>query len=365
MTFSSLLRLLAALMIGGAYVTAAISGETAKTAATQTQRRIEKLVAQLGDDSFQVRELAAEELLKYGLPTKASLLEGMKSDDLEIARRARRVWSEIRIEVGWQQVQQVIGDSPQARELFDQMFLAAPDFWYELAETPQTADMSFEQRRKQLQAMLTGKELGNWEGALANLLYFGVRLKNDLPEQELPRVDDLLRTGRTQQAIANNNLLSLLLDKWTRVTITDGPAFDRLLIALRDQGPQAVNIARDILRAGDASAEQKQYALLALVNSDDPEDGKLIDDALNDSTALDILFTKGQLIKSQVKDVALAVQITRCGQRPEDFGFNYLRRNEGTIYSPSSLGFIDAAEREVAFKKWLVFGNAQTKQETP
>jgi hypothetical protein len=345
--------------------TAAVGANADEPLSQETQNRIEELVQQLGNDSYRGRERAADELLKIGMPTKPALFAGMKSKDLEVAIRCRRLWSEVRIDAGWQQVREVIGDSPASRDLYDQMFLAAPAVWYELAETPRAADILFEERRGQLQEQLKDKQADNWEGALANLLYFGVRVKKELPQKELPRVDDLLSTGRSQQAIADIEPLRGLLDEWTSVTRTDGPAFDRLLVALRDRHPQAVEIAREILSDRETPAKQRQYALLALASSNSPEDDKLINDALNDSSPLDILFTKGLVIKSQLRDVALAVRIARNGQDPAEFGFNYLRPNECTTYSPSSLGFRDSAERNAAFEKWLAFTRRQMFEEKP
>lgn len=330
-----------------------------------TQKRIDELIQKLGKDSYVSRQRAAEELVKCGMRTKAALFAGMQSKDLEIAVQCRRLWCDVRIDVAWQQAREVIGYSPQSRELFDKMFLAAPEVWYELAETPRTTDVVFKERREQLQEQLKDKQAGNWEGALANLLYFGVQFKMRRPQQELPRVDDLLSTGRSQQAFADNELLRKLLDKWMIVTRTDGPAFDCLLIALRDRSPQAAEIARDLIRDRKTPAKQRQYALLALATSNRPEDGKLIDDALNDSSSLDVLFTKGLVIKSQLRDVALAVQINRSGQNPADFGFNYLRPDSRTIYSPSTLGFLDAAERDAAFQNWSAFMSHRVFEGSP
>jgi len=361
----SCLRIVAAMVTGAACAIVAIRAEAGEPSSEETQKRIEELVQQLGNDSFQTRGRAAEELVKCGMQTKAALFEGMKSKDLEIASRCRRLWFEVRIDAGWQHVREMIGDSPRSRELFDQMFLAAPEFWYELADAPRGADVLFEERRGQLQEQLTDKLASRWEGALANLLYFGVRVKKELPQKELPRVDDLLSTGRSQKALADNEPLRRLWAEWTIMTRTDGPAFDRLLIALRDRSPRAAEIARELLREEKTPAKQRQYALLALANSNSPEDGKLIDEALNDSSSLDILFAAGLVIKSQLRDVALAVQINRNGQNPADFGFKYLRPNDSTTYSPSSLGFRDSTERDAAFKKWSAFTSRQVFEESP
>lgn len=352
MPLVSYLRICGLVIVIAACATAAVGANADEPLSQETQNRIEELVQQLGNDSYRARERAADELLKIGMPTKPALFAGMKSKDLEVAIRCRRLWSEVRIDAGWQQVREIIGDSLASRDLYDRMFLAAPAVWYELAETPKAADILFEERRGQLQEQLKEKQADNWEGALANLLYFGVRVKKELPQKELPRVDDLLSTGRSQQALADIEPLRGLLDVWTSVTRTDGPAFDRLLVALRDGSPQAAEIARELLRDSATPAKQRQYALLALVRSNRPEDDKLIDDALHDSSTLDVLFTKGVVVRSQLRDVALAVQINRNGQDPAKFGFPYLRPNDSTIYSPSTLGFRDQAERQAAFDKW-------------
>jgi hypothetical protein len=327
--------------------------------------RIGELVQQLGDNSYLARQRAAEELLKIGMRTKPALFAGMRSEDLEIASRCRRLWSEVRINTGWQQFRDVVGDSPVSRDLYDQMFLAAPAVWYELAETPRSADVLFEERRVQLQEMLKEKQADYWVGALANLLYFGVRVKKELPQQPLAGVDNLLSTGRSQQALADIEPLRALLDLWTRATRVDGPAFDRLLVALRQRSPEAAELARKILGDRETPVKQRQYALIALASSHSPEDEKLIEDALNDSSSLDVLFTKGLIIKTQLRDIALAVQIKRNGQNPADFGFNYVRLDDSETYSPSSLGFQNSIERDAAFEKWSAFIKREVPQKRP
>jgi len=323
------------------------------------QIQIQQLVQRLGDDSYRNRERAGEKLLKFGLQTKAALFAGMNSKDLEIAMGCRRLWCEVRIEVGWQQVRQVIGNSQESRDLFDEMFLAAPALWYELAEKPRSFDAVFEERLAKLKGYgkvddLSAKfgvieeqrmveQSGNWKGALANLLYFGFQVKRDSRRQGLQQVDDLLSTGRSLQAFNESESLRKLRDEWTAA--------------------QAVEIAREVLRDEASPAEQRQYALLALAKSHKPEDEKLISDSLADSSSLDVLIMEGFMIHSEIRDVALAAIIYRNGRNPKDFGFVYLRPDDSTLYSPPSLGFKDATERDAAFKKWSTFASHQGEEE--
>jgi hypothetical protein len=317
----------------------------------------EQLVGQLGDDSYESRERASRQLLEIGLEARAALDGGMRHPDAEIAFRCRRLWDEVRILAGWQQVRPVVGDSPEARALYHLMFLADPALWYELAENPKSLDGLFPERRAQLQQTLKEGPAGTWilEGALANAFYFGVLAKQARPEQELESMEDLLRAGRCQQALKDNDALSDLWDLWAKATASDGPALDRLLAALQNQRPEARDIAREMLADERIPATQRQYAVLALAKAQNPEDDELIRNALQDASPLDTLFSRGAVIKSQLRDVALAATIYRAGEDPGKFGFSYLKPDPNTLYSPSTLGFKNDEERKQAIKNWSAF----------
>ncbi|MEZ6056432.1 MAG: hypothetical protein R3C01_06980 [Planctomycetaceae bacterium] len=349
-------------------IAACANVDVTATADDVTRKQTETLVRQLGSDSFRTRENAEDELLKLGLLSKAALFAGMNSQDNETALRCRRIWSVIRIDAGlqqgWEQLREIIGDAPESREFFDQMFQAAPEYWCGFVESPKEAQTLFEERRKELQEQLRKGKGGNWEAGLANLLHAGVRAKTEAPQEELPRVDELLCLGRSQLALESREPLRRLLKEWKSRTNADGPPFDRLLLALRERQPQAADIARELLRDSKTPAKQRQYALLTLTNTDNAEDDKLIDLALEDSSSLDMLFSNGILITSQLRDVALAVKIHRKGLNPADFGFNSLRPDDLTTYSLPSLGFSDSTARNEAFENWSAFNSQPQPQKS-
>jgi hypothetical protein len=127
----------------------------------------EQLVEQLGDASYEQRERAGRQLVEIGLEAKAALDNGMRHPDPEIAFRCRRLWDEVRFLAGWQQVSQIVGDSPAARALYDKMFLADPALWYELAEDPRPPGRLFPERRAQLEqaAMFVSSPQSCWLAA--------------------------------------------------------------------------------------------------------------------------------------------------------------------------------------------------------
>jgi hypothetical protein len=330
---------------------------SAPPAPTSHRRPAQELVAQLGDASYKQREHASQELLEIGLAAKAALADGMRHPDFEIALRCRRLWDDVRVLAGWQRVRPMLGDSPGARALYDKMFLADIAFWYELAEQPGTLDGLFPERRAQLQQVLQQApvSLAMVEGALANAFYFGVLAKRSKPQQELESVDDLLRLGLCRQALRDNEALSDLWDLWAKATGSDGPALDRLLRALQNKQPQARGIALNLLADERIPAGHRQYALLTLAKFKNPADEEWIRKWLDDQSPLDTLFSRGVVIKSQLRDVALAATIYRAGEDPEKFGFHYLKADPNTLYSPSSLGFTNDEERTQAMKNWTAF----------
>src|SRR3954452_5832736 len=52
---------------------------------------VARLIGQLGDDDFDTREDATERLKLAGEPALDALHKALKSDDLEVRRRARRI----------------------------------------------------------------------------------------------------------------------------------------------------------------------------------------------------------------------------------------------------------------------------------
>ena len=324
----------------------------------------EQLVGQLGDASFEQRERASRQLLEIGLEARAALDEGMRHPDAEIAFRCRGLWDEVRLLAGWQQVTLIVGDSPEARALYDKMFLADPTFWYDLAENPRPLDELFPERRAQLEQAAKQASVATvlLEGTLANAFYFGLLAKRAKPGQEIEGLDDLLRVGRCRQALKDNKVLGDLWDLWARATDmwanateSDGPALDRLLAALQNKRPEARDIARDMLANERIPAGQRQYALLALARMQNPADDAWLQKALDDASPLDTLFSRGVVIKSQLRDVALAATIHRAGQDPREFGFDYAKLDPTTLYSPSTLGFRNEEERARAVKNWSAF----------
>jgi hypothetical protein len=66
-----------------------------RTLADADRKRIEALVMQLGDDSYEVREKASADLAALGSPATPLLHRATKSSDIEVARRAEKCLKQI------------------------------------------------------------------------------------------------------------------------------------------------------------------------------------------------------------------------------------------------------------------------------
>jgi hypothetical protein len=95
-----------------------------------------------------------------------------------------------------------------------------------------------------------------------------------------------------------------------------------------------------------------------------PADEELIQKWRDDASPLETLFSRGGVIKSQLRDVALAATIYRAGQDPREFGFEYAKPDPNTLYSPSTLGFKNEEERTRTKKNWSAFAAEQLDAES-
>ena len=105
------------------------------------------LVEQLGDDSFEVRQRASEQLAAMGLAAQEALTAGLRDPDAEIRRRCRWLLQDVleadydrRLKAfladdegeqdhdlpGWKRYRESVGTDKVARELFVKMQQAEP-----------------------------------------------------------------------------------------------------------------------------------------------------------------------------------------------------------------------------------------------
>lgn len=339
-------------------------------------RQVDEWIQQLGDDSYNIREKASSQLSALGLTAKPELLAGIRGTDPEIRWRCARLWEavretdfQIRAEAflndpdgtdnhefpGWDRYRKRFGTSREARQTFLSLQSAEPVLWEEFGDASADNPLRFRMRCQQLR-----NALGNQQGrtriegtAAMTVLFMSETYESMLSAEDRQWLSELWNVAAVVDIARSDKAWGDFKSAWFGRTDDPRPAFERLMAGLSTDGDKVVPIARQLLQDQAIPSSQKQFALLALAKSQLQEDDVLIQGFLNDSTMIDTYFSRGVVIKSQLRDIALAALIARADKDPTDFGFKYLRRDDRMLFSPSTVGFKDEDERRAAFEKWL------------
>lgn len=339
-------------------------------------RQVDEWIQQFGDESYDVREKASGQLSALGLTVKPELLAGMRSTDPEIRWRCARLWEAVRETdfqlrakaflndpdgnfdhefPDWDRYRKLFGTSRVARQTFLSLQKEEPMLWEESANAAAASPRRFLERCRQLRSALGDQQARTKiSGATAmTVLFMAIRYETLVSEEDRQLMKELWEQSAVVDLVKSDASWGALRSKWLRLAGDDRPPFERMVDGLRDGGAAVVPIARELLRNQATPASQKQVALLALAKYRSPEDDLLVQEYLDDASPIDTYFSRGVVIKSQLRDIALAALIVRAGKDPADFGFKFVRRDDRTLFYPSTLGFIDDDERHAALEKWL------------
>lgn len=339
-------------------------------------RQVDAWIQQLGDDSYDVRENASRELSALGLTAKPELLAGMRGTDSEIRWRCAKLWEAVRETdfqlrataflndpIGtfdhefpdWDRYRKLFGTSRIARQTFLSLQKEEPMLWEESANAATDSPRRFLERCQQLRYAFRDEQARTRiSGATAiTVLIMSIRYETLVSEEDRQLMKELWEQSAVVDLVKSDASWRALRAKWLRLAGDERPAFERMMDGLGDGGAAVVPIARELLQNQATPARQKQIALLALAKYRFPEDDALVHGFIDDASPIDTYFSRGVVIKSQIRDSALASLIVRAGKDPAEYGFNYLREDDRTLLSPSTLGFKNDDERRAAFEKWL------------
>ncbi len=114
---------------------------------------------------------------------------------------------------------------------------------------------------------------------------------------------------------------------------------------------EALPVVVRLLEKPNKDTYGKAQVMTALVKLGGKEHIKLLDPYLSDSTDLTTInFGNGQMLKVQVRDVAMGVQLQLAGEKMTDYGFD--NRFGGGWASYHYYGFAEDKAREDAHAKW-------------
>jgi hypothetical protein len=337
-------------------------------------RPADLLVKKLSHPSYQTRSRARRDLLSRGptVEVRGALAAGLKSESLEVRQHAHEILQqfdfasfneqldrltnlavpadEIRL-TGWQQFSTFADSSPSSRRLYGRIALQHSGVIEQLDR-----DGS---RSAAVQRFIAGADpyrLPPQDAVRWALLLYCDSLEIDLGRPDLsPRILDSLTQsglGPTQTATGDRQVLQQLIEHWVAVHPSVGTVRSQLVVAMRYQCDSlSRKLADQTLADPSAAASAQATAMLcATVLGYDDLTARLRQRLEDGRTAHEwqLIPSRKTKIRTQVRDVALAVLLHRQGIDPRQVGFVELQADPLMLYRDHSLGFADDDQRAAA-----------------
>lgn len=350
---------------------------------------IQRLVADLGSDSFALRQRATRELLEQGILAREALERASRDSDAEVRVRARAILATVieadflvRLEAfaadydgsrkqslpGWKSFAEQFGSSRAARQIFVEMQRAEPQLLEAFAKGDQGIGEVLNQRCHAIsQAATHGQREEQVSiGTVATLLLVGA--SDDVTVDDQPGVQ-LYSWMIYQPAFQRNAragpysaMLKKLLGRWV---MKDSAATvqNLLFAATYELKPEAVQLASRVLTAEPAQqATARQYAMLVVGRFGNKQQVPMLEKLFNDASSLGTVQSSvpSKQVELQVRDIALAAALHITKQNLRDYGYLAVQPNATLLFQVTTLFFNEPGQREAALKKW-----AQWRAEHP
>ena len=345
--------------------------------------KVDRLIQQLGDPSFTVREKATKSLGDLGILAQQGLKRALLNPDLEIRMRAHRILlkslqSEFAAKIaafiadvdgkqehdlpGWKQFRKTIGSNRQTRILFADMLRRES----EMLESFETGKSLEPTVMKRLSELRPGSRIGQPGGpqqthpaTLAALLFVTSESTLATNSNLFSQFYSLLNYSTTKQMIQGSRhkeiimkMISQLVLKETSKTTHYYPIMLTLNYDMKSTG---LTLGRRLLKTQPTSFSTTQYAAIAIARFGDQDDIPLLLPHLKNVTVCHT-WSNPQIqpgvIKTQVRDVILALLIHMTKQDHKEYGFELLRATPTTLFHTYTCGFTKEEKREAAHAKW-------------
>ena len=349
---------------------------------------VSALVRRLGDKSHIERQRAQRLLAEIGTPAKDALLAARNDADAEIRFRVRQLLKRVldldferKLETfiispdelgddllpGWRRYRELAGEDHAVRRLFVEMQRAERDFLAAAEASPEAAGELLELRCQQLQQAMQPTDFDEEEaltlGDIAALLFVAGKPDVTISSQAAAYVNNFSHQKPMQEAIGRGEYvepLRALLGGWVGRRFEDNMVtYQNLHVALRYNLKQAVEPAAEMAVRKDAPANLRPYAILAVGKLGGKAQLPVLEPLLNDETEFTLHGRDNQVIRTQIRDVALAVMVHLTHQKLRDYGFDHFALNSLLLFNPGSLGFSKPEARDQALAKWRTWAESQ------
>jgi hypothetical protein len=362
--------------------------------------RIERLILELSDDAYTVRQSAARQLLAVGMPAREPLLAVVDGPDPETRAAARRLIALIdksefnrRLEAfaadsdgseelslpGWKQFQDLVGGDAAARALFVDMqrheaaLLASV---FNANGDPQEA--FWEERLLRLlqwQVTANSRPTAPPVGSCATMFFLGSVAEGGVSDRSAMYLAQLVQrppVAQSMPADRGDDPVRRLVIAWVVKCPNQSEAVlqQRLNLALVHKLAEAIPLAFGVAQSDPdfltTQPATRAVAILAVGQLGKPDDAVKLEPLLDDATVclpLQAAKPADQASSVQIRDVALMAMLHLTGQKPADYGYVHARQQPQQLFDLRTLFVENDAQREAAAAKWREWKAAQPKDE--
>jgi hypothetical protein len=338
------------------------------------------LVEKLDHPAFQTRRDAARQLVEAGVSqttgvaaqVTAELRNGLAHRSMEVRIASGETLKEIdqlrhdhemerllnprckptTIQLaGWKMYSRFAGDDMAARRLFANLSQEYPTALRQL-ELEEYSECTQILARKLDAFRLPSEDAGGW----TMLLLLDIQAGND----SAPNLQSRLAMALSNSAMGPKNVgkrgaevVRRLIDRWVRAEERGRALRQRLLVAMRyDCRATAAELCDQVFADVSASPSTQVTALLcglALGRSDLESQARLRLDDDRTAHVWQLIASRKTKIRTQVRDVALAVLLHRHGIDPRKAGFEELQADPVLVFRDHSLGFPSEMSRRESY----------------
>lgn len=360
---------------------------------------VDQWIAQLADDDYQVRKLAADQLVSAGEVARAGLVAVAEGPDPETRFAARRLitliddsafhrrLADFAADVdgkrgatlpGWDEFAKLMGRDAAARELFVDMQRAEPTLLsHAFSDEATVATVNWDEQINRLLRLRIFNQPGQVSipaGSSATLVFLGSLPNANLSDGAAAGLRQLTQLPPMSEALANSrpdNALRRLVCAW----VIHCPNRSNMILQQRLDAmfqhslPECLPLALAILDPRSdylaVTPTQQMLALLAVGRFGSEENIAAIEPFLEDDRECfprqQLNGAGGQLASIQMRDVALATLLRLTGQEPIAYGFLQARPHPQMLFDVSSLAMENDERRRAALEQWRAWRAQHTR----
>jgi len=337
--------------------------------------RASLLVSQLGDDRFAIRERATSQLIALGVSARAALEQGLASTDREIRYRSRTVLVIIRdldfqqrlkdfaeaSDVnrdyglpGWRQFRELVGESRAAKPLFVGMYRAEAELMRVADKRPKEVGAAVDRRCLELRQSVQLLGIRNSTNSVAALLFLVGNKDVPLYRPTNSTLYFFCQQGDVAQAARSGPsrvALHKMLARWL-LREQNVPLRDAMMLAMQHDIQEILPRARRTVRDPAVKAYERQYAILTIAKFGNQADVPELENLLDDPVVCAELRRRDVTVSVQIRDIALAALLHLDKRDFAEFAYPWLLRQPPYVFNPSTLGFENDVQRQIALGKW-------------